>query len=53
MWQDKNINSITSVALLYTNDKEAEKEFRETSSFTVATNNISLSNTLQRNERPI
>ena len=29
-----------SVALLYTNDKEAEKEIRETSPFTIATNNI-------------
>ena len=29
-----------SVALLYTNDKGAEKEIRETSTFTIATNNI-------------
>ena len=28
------------VALLYTNDKENEKEIRETSPFTIATNNI-------------
>ena len=34
------INSKTSVAHLYTNDKEAEKEIRETSPFTIATNNI-------------
>ena len=34
------INSKKSVALLYTNDKEAEKEIIETSSFTIATNNI-------------
>ena len=27
-------------SLLYTNDKEAEKEIRETSVFTIATNNI-------------
>ena len=29
-----------SVALLYTNDKEAEKEIRETLPFTIAINNI-------------
>ena len=29
-----------SVALLYTKDKEAEREIRETSPFTIATNNI-------------
>ena len=29
-----------SVALLYANDKEAENEIRETSPFTIATNNI-------------
>ena len=34
------INSKKSVALLYTNDKEAEKEIRETLPFTIATNNI-------------
>ena len=32
------INFKKSVALLYTNDKEAEKEIRETSTFTIATN---------------
>ena len=34
------INSNKSVALLYTNDKEAENEIRETSPFTIAINNI-------------
>ena len=34
------INSKKSVALLYTSNKEAEREIRETSPFTVATNNI-------------
>jgi hypothetical protein len=34
------INSNKSVAILYTNDKQAEKEIRETISFTIATNNI-------------
>ena len=31
------------VALLYTKDKKAEKEIRETSPFTIATNNIKIS----------
>ena len=34
------INSKKSVALLYTNDTLVEKEIRETSPFTIATNNI-------------
>ena len=34
------INSKKSEALLYTNDKRAEKEIRETSPFTIATNNM-------------
>jgi hypothetical protein len=34
------INSKKSVALLYTNDKQAEKEIMETTPFTIATNNI-------------
>ena len=34
------INSKKSAALLYTKDKEAEREIRETSPFTIATNNI-------------
>ena len=34
------INSNKSVAFLYTNDKQAEKEIREHPSFTIATNNI-------------
>ena len=35
-----NINFKNSVALLYTKKKEAEKVIRETSPFTIATNNI-------------
>jgi hypothetical protein len=34
------INSNKSVPFLHTNDKEAEKEIRETTTFTIATNNI-------------
>jgi hypothetical protein len=34
------INSNKSVALLYTKDKQAEKEIRETTPFTIVTNNI-------------
>ena len=34
------INSNKSVAFLYTKDKQAEKEIRETTPFTVVTNNI-------------
>jgi ribosome biogenesis protein Nip4 len=34
------INSNKSVAFLYTNDKQAEKATRETTPFTMATNNI-------------
>ena len=34
------INSNKSVAFIYTNDKQAEKEIRETTPFTIATNNI-------------
>jgi hypothetical protein len=32
------INSNTSVALLYTNDNQAEKEIRETTPFIIGTN---------------
>jgi hypothetical protein len=35
-----NINSNKSVAFLYTKDEQAEKEIRETTTFTVVTNNI-------------
>ena len=35
-----NINSNKSMAFLYTKDKEAEKEIRETTPFTIVTNNI-------------
>ena len=34
------INSKNSVALLYTKDTEAEREFREASPFMIATNSI-------------
>jgi ribosome biogenesis protein Nip4 len=34
------INSNKSVAFLYTKDKQAEKKIRETTPFTIATNNI-------------
>ena len=34
------INLKKSVGLIYTNDKEVEKEIRETSPFTIVTNNI-------------
>jgi hypothetical protein len=34
------INSKKSVAFLYTKDKQAEKEIRETNPFTIVTNNI-------------
>ena len=34
------INSKKSVALLYRKDREAEREFRETLPFTIATNSI-------------
>ena len=34
------INSKRSVAFLYTNDNQAEKEIKETTPFTIATNNI-------------
>jgi hypothetical protein len=35
-----NINSNKSMAFLYTKDKQAEKEFRETTPFSIVTNNI-------------
>ena len=48
------INSRKSVALLYTKDKEAEREIRETSPFTIAIDNkISCGNTNEKSERPI
>jgi hypothetical protein len=34
------INSITSVAFLYSKGKQVKKEIRETTSFTIVTNNI-------------
>jgi hypothetical protein len=35
-----NINSKKSVAFLYTKDKQGEKEIKETTPFTIVTNNI-------------
>ena len=40
MVQETRSTKKKSVAFLLTNDKEAEKEIRETSPFTIATNNI-------------
>jgi predicted transcriptional regulator YheO len=37
------INSNKSVSFLYTKDKQAEKEIRETTPFTIVTNSISIS----------
>jgi hypothetical protein len=34
------INSNKSMAFLYTNDKQAEREIRETTPFSIVTNNI-------------
>jgi hypothetical protein len=45
------INSNKSVAFHYTNDKQAEKEIRETTPFTIATNKISLGNSNNKSER--
>jgi hypothetical protein len=36
------INSNKSVAFLYTKDKQAEQELRETTPFTIVTNNIKI-----------
>ena len=48
------INSKKSVALLYTKNKEAGREIRETSPFTIATNSIKyLGVTLIKEEKPI
>ena len=40
MWQDTRSTPKKSVALLYSKDKEAGREIRETSPFTIATNSI-------------
>ena len=46
------INSSKSAAFLYSKDKQAEKEIREMTCFTIATNNIKyLSVTNQTSER--
>jgi hypothetical protein len=49
------INSNKSVAFLYTNDKQVEKEIRETTLFTIATNNIKYlgGNSNQTSERSV
>jgi hypothetical protein len=48
------IISNKSVAFLYTNDKQAEKEISEITPFTIATNNIKyLGVTNQTSERPV
>ena len=40
MQQDTRLIKIKSVALLYTDDKKAGKEIRETTPFTISTNSI-------------
>ena len=40
MWQDTRSTPKKSVALLYTKNKDTEREIRETSPFTIATNII-------------
>jgi hypothetical protein len=48
------INLNESVAFLYTKNKQAEKEIRETTLFTIATNDIKyLGVTHQTSERPV
>jgi hypothetical protein len=48
------INSNKSVAFLYTKDKQAEKEIKETTPFTIVTNNIKyLSVTLTKEEKDL
>jgi hypothetical protein len=42
------INSNKSVAFLYTKDKQAEKEIREKTPFTIVTNNIKYKVTLRK-----
>jgi len=49
------INSNKSVAFLYANDKQAEKEIRETTSFAIVTNYIKYlgGNSNQTSERSV
>jgi hypothetical protein len=47
------INSNKSEAFLYSKDKWAEKEIRETTSFIIVTNNISWCDSNQASERPV
>jgi hypothetical protein len=48
------INSNKSVAFLYTKDKQAENEIRETTPFTIVTNNIKyLGVTLTKNMKDL
>jgi hypothetical protein len=48
------INSSKSVAFLYTYDKQGKKQIRETTTFTIATNNIKIfrGNSNQTCQRP-
>ena len=53
MWQDTRLTQ-KSVAVLYTDDKQAEKGVRATSPFTIVTNNKVLwGNSHQTNEGPV
>jgi hypothetical protein len=48
------INSNKSIVFLYTNDKQAKKENRETTPFTIATNSIKyLGETLTKQEKDL
>jgi hypothetical protein len=49
------INSSKSVVFLYTNDNQAKKEIKETTSFTIATSDIKsfAGNSNQTRERPV
>ena len=38
--QDKNINTQKSLAFLYTNNEKSEREIKESTPFTIATNKI-------------
>jgi hypothetical protein len=46
-----NINSSKSVAFLYSKDKQVEKEIRETTPFTIVTNNIKYLSVTLTNQR--
>ena len=54
MQQDTRLTQKKSAAFLYTDDKWGEKEIRETSPFTIATNNkLSWNNSKLTSGRPI